>query len=236
MSSFLGQLNDHQRSELYRSGTKVKYRPGDYLMREGERGDYVLLIDRGGVQVTKNDAGGTEQVLNFCREGDLLGEIACVRPGGRRSASVIAQEVVAAIRVTRDVFIDFLNRHPALWLRIVERMAGLLVRAEGQVDKKADRVLLALLSQAEQQSGGARSAEVRLTQALLAKVAHVSFPTAQRVLGGLKAANLAYSLHGRIVVPCVPCLRAAAAADSSSRQNYGFDIIGCSTIGDCPRG
>lgn len=234
MTSFMAQLSSVEREQLYRSGREVRYRSGETLMREGEQGDYVLLIASGNVKVVKNGVDGKQQVLNICGTGELLGEIACVEEDGRRSASVIAQSAVAAIKIAKDTFVGFLHTHPDLCLGIIRRVAGLLRAAEAQTDKKSIRVLRAVATLTDRYAGGARGAVVPFTQNMVADFAHVSGVTAQRVLTDLKRWGLARSQHGKVVVPCVRCLHAVTDT-AMSTQNYGEVIIGCGGTGVCPQ-
>ena len=235
MTNFMAQLSTAERSELYRSGRKVSYQSGEMLMAEGDRGDYVLVIDSGDVKIVKSDVDGKEHLLNICGSGELLGEIACVEENGRRSASVVAQGSVAAIRIAKDAFVGFLHDHPALWPGIVRRVTALLRAAEGQTDRKSIRVLRAVATLADRYSDGARGAIVPHTQNTIAGFAHVSPMTAHRVLVDLKEWRLAFSQYRKVVVPCVRCLR-VAVDDVMSTQIYGQIIIGCGGTGVCPRG
>ncbi len=234
MTSFMAQLSSAERDKLIRSGTKVTYRSGETLMWEGEYGNHVLVIDSGDVKIVKRGVDGKEHLLNICGTGELVGEIACVEENGRRSASVIAQSSVAAIRIAKEAFVAFLHDHPALWLGIVRRVTGLLRAAEGQSDKKKIRVVRAVATLTDRYANGTRGAVVPGTQDMIAGFAHVSPVTAQRVLADLKAWKLAFSQHGKVVVPCVRCLRVAADT-AMSTQIYGQIIIGCGGTGVCPQ-
>lgn len=209
MTNFMAQLSTAERDELYRSGTRVSYRTGEMLMREGEHGDHVLVIDGGDVRIVKSDIDGKEHLLNICGKGELLGEIACVEENGRRSASVVAQSPVAAIRIAKDAFVAFLHSDPALWLGIMRRVTGLLRAVEGQSDRKSIRVLRAVATLTDRYANGSPRVEVPCTQADIARFARVSQVTAHREMIDLKERRLAFSQYRKVVVPCVRCLRAA---------------------------
>jgi CRP/FNR family transcriptional regulator, cyclic AMP receptor protein len=235
MTSFMAQLSSGERDELYRSGRKVSYQSGETLMREGERGEYVLVIDSGDVEVVKSGVDGKDHLLNICGTGELLGEIACVEENGRRSASVVARTSVAGIKIAKDAFVGFLLGHPALFLGVVRRVTELLRAAEGQADRASVRVLRAIVTLADRYPHRTRGTIVPFTQRVIAGYARVSAVTAQRVLKDLKRRKLASSRHGKgVVVPCLRCLRAAADTVMST-QKYGENIIGCGGTGDCPQ-
>lgn len=233
MTAFVEQLSVVEREKLYGLGQPVSYGAGEVLMWEGQPGDYVLLIETGDVQVFKIQFDGRKNVLNSCRSGDLVGEFACFAEKGVRSASVVAQGAVAAVKIARNAFLDFLDEHPALWRGIAERMIDRIVEKEGRPDNKSIRVLAAVADQAERHARG-RGALIPLSQEKIAGVAHVSGVTAYRVLADLKKWGLASSRRGKVEVRCVPCLR-AAAVEALSTQIYGQIIIGCGGADDCPR-
>ncbi|MEU4740965.1 Crp/Fnr family transcriptional regulator [Actinosynnema sp. NPDC023658] len=234
MTNFMAQLSAGERDELYRSGRRVSYSAGEMLMREGDPGDHVLVIAAGDVRIVKSEVDGKEHLLNICGSGELVGEIACVEDNGRRSASVIALSPGTAIKIAKDAFVRFLHDHPTLWLWITRRLSALLRSAEAQSDRKSIRVLRAVATLTDRYANGKREVIVPCTQKTIAGFAHVAPLTAHRVLSDLKECGLAFSQYGKIVVPCVRCLR-AAIDDVMSTQIYGQIIIGCRGTGACPR-
>ncbi|WP_367132549.1 Crp/Fnr family transcriptional regulator [Saccharothrix sp. HUAS TT1] len=236
MTNFMAQLSGVEQDELYRSGTRISYRSGAVMMAEGQRGNYVLLIDFGDVKIVKSDVGGKERLLNICGRGELLGEIACVEEDGRRSASVIARSpVVTAIKITKSAFFHFLHTHPHLWPGVLRRVVVLLREAESQSAERSIRVLRAVATLADRYSDGSRGAVIPYTQQEIAAYAQSSRVTVQRVWLKLKKRNLVHSEYRKVVVPCVRCLRAVADA-AVSTQIYGDGIICCRGIGVCPQG
>src|SRR5688572_31358827 len=55
-----------------------------------------------------------ELILNIVHEGEYLGEMSFIMPGGRRTASVRARGEVVLLSLSRSQFDDLLKRHPQL--------------------------------------------------------------------------------------------------------------------------
>lgn len=93
---FAGLSRDdlHQVSRL---AVRAHEGTGTHLVREGERGDELLVILEGTVDVRHE-----RDVLATLHAGDHLGEVALLDPRARRTASVVA---------TSPVTVAYLGRH-----------------------------------------------------------------------------------------------------------------------------
>ena len=60
------------------------------LFREGDAGDALVFVLSGSAQVVKKDPAGKHQVLSVVSAPAVLGEMAVLEAGGKRSASAIA--------------------------------------------------------------------------------------------------------------------------------------------------
>jgi serine/threonine-protein kinase len=78
----------------------MTWKAGELLMKEGDKGDQVFIINKGLVQVYKTDADGRRHGLATLGPGSVVGE-AAVMSGGARVASVLAVEDVVATAVTQ---------------------------------------------------------------------------------------------------------------------------------------
>ena len=79
----------------------ITFKAGEHLMKEGESGDQVFVINRGAVQVYKTWEDGRRQGLATLHPGAVVGE-AAVFSSQERTASVVAVEDVVATAVTRE--------------------------------------------------------------------------------------------------------------------------------------
>lgn len=80
--------------------------PGEIILSEGGDGDALFVVEFGKVQV---QGGGT--VLAELGPGDHFGEIALVT-GGRRTADVVSAAGATVLRLSRDVYLEYLEALP----------------------------------------------------------------------------------------------------------------------------
>ncbi|MCC6500136.1 MAG: SpoIIE family protein phosphatase [Anaerolineales bacterium] len=93
---------------------RVSLKPGDILFREGEAAEHLYIVARGQLEI--NMASGTENelILNIINEGEYIGEMGIIMPGGRRTAGARARGDVLLLSMSRTQFQDLLHRHPEL--------------------------------------------------------------------------------------------------------------------------
>lgn len=98
----------------------ARYETGDVLVRQGEKGDDVLLIREGETVVVREDASG-ERPLARLGPGSLIGEVA-VLTGSPRTATVRAVTAVDALVVPGEDVRAVVKRHRALLDRVTSVM------------------------------------------------------------------------------------------------------------------
>jgi CRP-like cAMP-binding protein len=100
---FLGDLNFAQREGVVSQLTLQHYRPGGYVVRQGEPGEAFFLIRRGQAEVVQVGEDGWPHELAVLRRGDYFGELALLyhQP---RSASVRALAPLEVYELGREAF------------------------------------------------------------------------------------------------------------------------------------
>ncbi|HLI27989.1 MAG TPA: ABC transporter transmembrane domain-containing protein [Chloroflexota bacterium] len=103
-----------------------RYAPGDVIVRQGDVGDKLYLIERGQVEVTvQHGPAAVEQPLNTLHEGDYFGEIALLLDVPR-TATVRATTAVQLLALGKADFLTLLGRLPALAQRLHPTVQGRL--------------------------------------------------------------------------------------------------------------
>jgi HEAT repeat protein len=102
---------------------------GEALVREGELGDELVVIVEGGVRVMR-DEGYTERLITRYGAGDHIGELAVLRDGAARTATVIADEPgVRGLVVGGEAFKAILRERPdaamAMLATLAERLSNM---------------------------------------------------------------------------------------------------------------
>jgi CRP/FNR family transcriptional regulator, cyclic AMP receptor protein len=112
------------------------YKRGQVVFHQADPGTSVHLIESGRVKVVVAAEAGEELLLRVLSVGEIFGELALFdhRP---RSATVVALEPTVTQVLERDVFLDFLRRHPDAALHLCSALATLIRRLTDQVEDLA---------------------------------------------------------------------------------------------------
>lgn len=97
------------------------YENGEILVRQGDVGDAMFVIQEGEVEIVV-ERDGRETVVGFAHAGDMLGEMA-IFLHERRSATVRAKGQVRALTVDKKNFLRRINEDPSIAFRLVETMS-----------------------------------------------------------------------------------------------------------------
>ena len=107
------------------------YENGEYLMKQGAEGDCMFVIQKGEVEIIREQEG-KEVRLAVRGEGDFVGEMA-IFEREVRMASVRAKGQVRALTVDKRNVLRRFQEDPSLAFRIVETMSRRLRELSGQV-------------------------------------------------------------------------------------------------------
>lgn len=106
---------------MKRGGLGKVYTDGETIVRQGETGDCMYVIQQGEVEVLVED-GGRQSSVTVLREPNFFGEMA-IFERELRSATVRARGEVRVLRVDRRNFLAGISEDPSLAFRVVETMS-----------------------------------------------------------------------------------------------------------------
>jgi CRP-like cAMP-binding protein len=117
---------------------------GEVLIREGDRSDGLYVILDGTVDVTKHKAG-QEALVGRLREGDLFGEVSCLRKSPA-TATVTARRAGTLLKLPRAEFDELVMSYPQI-LELVstlseERLENLDAILSGHAEFTEDGLVL----------------------------------------------------------------------------------------------
>ena len=118
--------------------------PGMEILREGEGGDFMLMLIEGQVEVQKRDRWNASQVIAVVEAGKTLGEMSMI-DGEPRFASCIASETSLLAVLTRENLARIIVEQPMLGAKILmelvlmlsQRLRSTSTRLVGMLDKHA---------------------------------------------------------------------------------------------------
>ncbi|MEX2274515.1 MAG: cyclic nucleotide-binding domain-containing protein [Actinomycetota bacterium] len=96
---------------------EVRFRPGATVVKEGDLGQTLFVIMEGQVKVTR---GGRR--LSTMGPGEFFGEIALL-DRGPRTATVVANTPLVAIRLFRRSFLKLVEREPKIGEKVLATLA-----------------------------------------------------------------------------------------------------------------
>lgn len=194
--AFFGDLAGKALWEIVEIAEERRYAARQPLMRRGDSGDCLFIVVEGRVAVEKS-LGIRSLRLAVIGPPGAVGEIGVI-DGGARTATVIAETDVVALRLDRDQLIEVLDRYPELWKGVALSLCALARKATAMEEApllpmraRLTRLLLAL-------NDG--SGNVPVTQADLAQMLGTHRGTITRLLTELRRAGILTTVAGRITI------------------------------------
>ena len=107
------------------------YEPGEDIVREGEAGAQLFIIQSGVVTVVRR-VGAREVEFATLGKGDIFGEMSLLE-GLPRSATVRAVEPTRVLVVEPGGFLLKIRRDPTLAFELLQQLSGRVRRLNGQL-------------------------------------------------------------------------------------------------------
>jgi len=105
--------------EMYRAG------PGVEIIREGESGDFMLMILEGTVEVRKRDRENATQVVAIVDAGKTLGEMSMIDGEARFATCVVIEPALLAV-LDRENLARIIVEQPMLGAKILMELVLIL--------------------------------------------------------------------------------------------------------------
>ncbi len=192
-------------ARLAAAATRRRYGAGEAIFQKGDAGTAVMIVASGRVAIASRSIDGRPIVLDVMGPGELFGEVAAV-DGGPRTADATAIEGTDVLAIPRDAFVDFLERSAAAPLALLRLICERFRAADETIEdlhvtSARARLAKRLLGLAEHQGEPAADGRrVRLSQAMLAKMAGTTREAVNRSLGHWERQGLVRVEHGHVVV------------------------------------
>jgi len=104
-------LSDAEAAILGSCMEQIEAGKGDTLVREGDVGDALYLIEEGEADVIRRGRGGAARIVARLGPGTYFGEISIIT-GGERIADVVASTPMVLRRLSKDDYVRYLTGLP----------------------------------------------------------------------------------------------------------------------------
>jgi len=98
---------------------------GETIIREGDAGDFMMLITQGEVDILKQGAHGAPRRMTSVGAGTTIGEMSMI-DGAPRFATCVTTEPTRFAVLTRDRMSKIMVEEPGLAAKILAKVAALL--------------------------------------------------------------------------------------------------------------
>jgi CRP/FNR family cyclic AMP-dependent transcriptional regulator len=153
-------LKDAQLKEIASRCTSAHYAKGDIVFQKTDLSTDMYIVNSGKLKAVLADEEGAEILLARFERGDFFGELSLL-DGKGRSATIVADSDAELAVLTKDVFLELLNKDPKIAVGLMATLAERLRKADELIEslafqEVAERLVKALLSAA---SSGAAPAK-----------------------------------------------------------------------------
>ena len=131
-------LDDEAAKELCELLEGLDCKAETFLVRAGDAGDAMYLIERGKVRICVRATDGHEVTLTELGRGDFFGEMALL-DGQRRSADAVVAEDARLAVLSREHFLSFMRSSPDVALEMLTALANRLRRTDELLQHTATR-------------------------------------------------------------------------------------------------
>jgi CRP/FNR family transcriptional regulator, cyclic AMP receptor protein len=129
---------------LIKVGELMEYKKGEKLISEGGEDNDIYLLVAGSVAVVVK---GNEIATR--KAGQHVGEMAAIEPAQRRSATVVAHDIVVALKIESADFNSIGKDYPQVWLPIARELSRRLLQRNDLIPPPNEYPKLFIISSTE---------------------------------------------------------------------------------------
>jgi len=123
--AFFRSFSSEELADIASRMTLLEMKPGQFLFREGDQGNYMAVVVAGSVEVVKESASGGRKVISTLGKGHLVGEMALL-DRMPRSASVRSVEHGTVAVLSQEGFKALLRDNPDASVKLLCGIGRLL--------------------------------------------------------------------------------------------------------------
>jgi CRP-like cAMP-binding protein len=211
---FFETLTSQEAGEISRYFINEEFRKKQLIFSEGDPSEWLFVVIRGKVKITKLSNEGKEIILEIISPLDFFGGVAVVR-GFPYPANAVAMESTRTLKVSRKNLMTIMDRFPNLMfsmaVNIGDRIKGshemLKSIALEKVESRIASLLIKLADKAGEKTDEGMLINMNLTRQDIAEMVGTTVETSIRTTSKLSKAGILSSKAGKIVIKNLAKLR-----------------------------
>lgn len=200
-------LNHEDIIKLAELITHKTYKKGEFILREGEPCESLVIIQEGSTKAYKYTIDGREQILYVFSEGDFFGEQYLISDQVA-AFTVEALEPVTTCMLTKSQFRQLLHGYPDIAVKIIEELGSRMSRLEKalqsigvrNIDARVSGLLLDYITQYGTEEKEGIVIRLPLSREGMANYLGVARETVSRKLGQLENDNIIRSITNKSIL------------------------------------
>ena len=210
-----GALNASDAEEVKPYLLPSRFRKKEAIFSEGDTSDWLYIVTKGKVKITKLSQSGREIILEIISPFDFFGGVAVMR-GFPYPANAIAMEDSEVLKISRSNLMRVLDRFPNLMycmaMNIGDRIKGSHEMLKNIAVEKVESRIASLLIKLADKTGikidGAIAIDMKLTKQDIAEMVGTTVETSIRTMSKFKKMGIVAEKAGKITIKDMNKLKA----------------------------
>ncbi|MDI6743755.1 MAG: Crp/Fnr family transcriptional regulator [Thermodesulfovibrionales bacterium] len=212
-----GTLNSSDMEEVKPYLIPAKFKKKEVIFSEGDPSDWLYVVTKGKVKITKLSQSGREIILEIILPMDFFGGVAVMR-GFPYPANAVAMDDAELLKISRSNLMRILDRFPNLMycmaMNIGDRIKGsheaLKNIAVEKVESRIASMLIKLADKAgsEPLGDGSITIDMKLTKQDIAEMVGTTVETSIRTMSKFKKLGIVSEKGGKITIKDINKLKA----------------------------
>lgn len=114
-----------------------KFEQGEIIFKEGVIGNNAYVIKSGSVEISKN-IKGKKVAIAALKQGEVFGEMALLEDGQERTATVTALEDSELIEISKEKFLEFLDKSPRIIATLLNTLVDRLKKTTAKLSELSE--------------------------------------------------------------------------------------------------
>jgi len=186
---------------------QAKFKKKGVIFSEGDSSDWLYIVTKGKVKITKLSQSGRELILEIISPMDFFGGVAVMR-GFPYPANAVAMEDTEVLKISRTNLMRILDRFPNLMyclaMNIGDRIKGsheaLKNIAVEKVESRIASLLIKLADKTGAKTDGAVVIDMKLTKQDIAEMVGTTVETSIRTMSKFKKLGIITEKGGKIII------------------------------------